>query len=69
MFLFGQSSPNGSSKVIAETVRLLSDLLSRDGFSFGNSIDETEAAPLAAILEVKVSIFYFEYSSVAKLGC
>lgn len=58
-WFFLQSSPTGGAKVIAETVRLLSDLLSREGFSFGNVIDETEAAPLAAILEVKVSIFFF----------
>lgn len=43
--------------MISETVRLLSDLLSREGFTFGNVIDDTEAAPLAAILEIKVSVF------------
>lgn len=52
-----QSSPTGSSSSIAEAVRLLSDLLSRQGINFGDGYvtDQAEAAPLAAILEVKVN--------------
>lgn len=60
-YFFLKSSPTrGAVGVVAvtEAVKLLGELLSRSNLDENYSIDNAEAAHLAAILEIKVSINY-----------
>lgn len=49
---------------MTEAVKLLGELLSRSNLDENYSIDNAEAAHLAAILEIKVSINYISIKDV-----
>ena len=56
---------------MSNAVKYLGELLSRQGSNLGDSylIDQPEAAPLAAILEVKVSTTIFDVVAVLFVDC